>query len=41
MESVSGYDEYEERGQIWGRLDVMPLITLAIFLFRGMRIAAT
>jgi penicillin-binding protein 2 len=32
MESVSGYDEYEERRQIGRRLDVLLLIALAIFL---------
>jgi penicillin-binding protein 2 len=32
MESVSGYDEYEERRQIVRRLAVLRLITLAIFL---------
>jgi len=32
MESVSGYDEYEERRQIGRRLDVPRLIALAIFL---------
>ncbi|HKQ90113.1 MAG TPA: penicillin-binding protein 2 [Blastocatellia bacterium] len=32
MESISGYDEYEERRQIGRRLDVLLLIALAIFL---------
>jgi penicillin-binding protein 2 len=32
MESISGYDEYEERRQIGRRLDVLSLIALAIFL---------
>jgi hypothetical protein len=40
MEFVSGYDEYEERRRTWRRLDVMLLITPAIFPFRGMRMAA-
>ena len=31
MESVNGYDEYEERRQIGRRLDVLRLIALAIY----------
>jgi len=38
MESLSGYDEYEERRQIGRRLDVMRLIALAIFLLFGARL---
>src|SRR5688572_12029566 len=38
MESVSGYDEYEERRQIGRRLNVLRLIALAIFLLFGARL---